>query len=324
MARGITQEQVNAAADALLAAGERPTVERVRAHLGTGSPNTVTRLLESWWQALGARLQAQERRMALPDAPEAVQALAAQLWTAALEAGRAHADAALAQDRAAATAEVREAAAERDAATAAAEVSQAEAEVARTEREQAQTRVADLQRLADLQAGQLNDAHALAERTQQALATAQADTAALRTQLDAVRQDAAATQAAHTAHLRQLEDRAHAEIDAARQQVRELRADAARAHAQPRQTEDGLRQALETARTALVAAEREAATQRGRAEALAQQVEALGDLPAVLRASLADGPKARGKRPSAPRAAKVPARGKPLAVRAARSTKKTP
>ncbi len=324
MARGITQDQVNAAADALLAAGERPTVERVRAHLGTGSPNTVTRLLDGWWQALGGRLEAQAQQLALPDAPEAVQALAAQLWSAALEAGRAHADAALAQDRAAAIAAVREAAADCDAATAAADASQAEAEAARTERDQAQTRVADLQRLADLQAGQLNDAHALAERTQQALATAQADIAALRTQLDAVRQDAAATQTAHTAHLRQLEDRAHAEIDAARQQVRELRSESARAQTQARQTEDGLRQALETARTDLAAAEREAATQRARAEALAQQVETLGDLPAVLRASLAESPKARGKRPTAPRAAKAPARGKPDAVRAARSPKRTP
>ena len=41
MARGITEEDVHSAADALVCAGERPTVERIRAHLGTGSPNTV-------------------------------------------------------------------------------------------------------------------------------------------------------------------------------------------------------------------------------------------------------------------------------------------
>lgn len=56
MARGITEQQVPAAADALVAGGERPTVERIRQHLGTGSPNTVTRWLESWWQPLGPRL----------------------------------------------------------------------------------------------------------------------------------------------------------------------------------------------------------------------------------------------------------------------------
>jgi hypothetical protein len=55
MARGITEAQVHAAADALVAAGERPTVERIRAHLGSGSPNTVTRLLDTWWAGLGPR-----------------------------------------------------------------------------------------------------------------------------------------------------------------------------------------------------------------------------------------------------------------------------
>ncbi len=48
MAKGITQEQVSAAADALVTAGERPTVEKIRAQLGTGSPNTVTRMLDTW------------------------------------------------------------------------------------------------------------------------------------------------------------------------------------------------------------------------------------------------------------------------------------
>ncbi len=58
MAKGITQDQVDTAADALVTSGERPTVERIRAFLGTGSPNTVTRMLEGWWQSLGRRLTA--------------------------------------------------------------------------------------------------------------------------------------------------------------------------------------------------------------------------------------------------------------------------
>jgi hypothetical protein len=48
MARGITQDQVNEAARSILTTGERPTVERVRIALGTGSPNTVTRMLDAW------------------------------------------------------------------------------------------------------------------------------------------------------------------------------------------------------------------------------------------------------------------------------------
>ena len=55
MPRGITQDQVNAA-DAILGTGENPTVEKVRAELGTGSPNTVTRMLDVWRGHLGERL----------------------------------------------------------------------------------------------------------------------------------------------------------------------------------------------------------------------------------------------------------------------------
>lgn len=66
MPRGITQDQVNQAADAITAAGERPTVERIRAHLGTGSPNTVTRMLDVWRQGLAERLQ---QASLLPELP---------------------------------------------------------------------------------------------------------------------------------------------------------------------------------------------------------------------------------------------------------------
>jgi len=40
--KGVQQDDVSRSADAILAAGNGPTVERVRAHLVTGSPNTVT------------------------------------------------------------------------------------------------------------------------------------------------------------------------------------------------------------------------------------------------------------------------------------------
>jgi hypothetical protein len=91
MAKGITQAQVDTAADALVIAGERPTVDRIRAFLGTGSPNTVTRMLETWWQSLGARLTAQQARAELPGVPESVAVLATQLWDAALQAAQAEA-----------------------------------------------------------------------------------------------------------------------------------------------------------------------------------------------------------------------------------------
>lgn len=56
MRTGVTIQDVTRAADQLLTAGERPTVEAVRALLGTGAPATVNRLLKDYYQALGGRL----------------------------------------------------------------------------------------------------------------------------------------------------------------------------------------------------------------------------------------------------------------------------
>ncbi|MGQ0801266.1 MAG: DNA-binding protein [Pseudomarimonas sp.] len=101
MARtGVTQAQVDVAADALLKAGERPTIERVRSHLGTGSPNTLVRLLNDWWSRLGERLIAQEAKLALPQAPKDVVDAASALWGSALESARRLASADMASERA--------------------------------------------------------------------------------------------------------------------------------------------------------------------------------------------------------------------------------
>lgn len=118
MARGIRQNEVNQAADALVGAGERPTVERLRAKLGTGSPNTITRMLDVWWAELGARLTAAVA-VAVPDAPDAVQRGFGGAWAQAVSAAREIATAELAlrdaelRDREAAVAAA-EAAADRD------------------------------------------------------------------------------------------------------------------------------------------------------------------------------------------------------------------
>ncbi|MDM0037039.1 DNA-binding protein [Variovorax sp. J22P271] len=49
-------EEVVEAADALLARGLKPTIERVRQHLGGGSPNTISPLLDVWFERLSARI----------------------------------------------------------------------------------------------------------------------------------------------------------------------------------------------------------------------------------------------------------------------------
>jgi len=82
VAGGITESGVHIAADELVAKGERPTVERIRTHLGTGSPNTVARWLETWWNRLGTRLQ--PARQDLEDAPAVLERLAGQWWELAL------------------------------------------------------------------------------------------------------------------------------------------------------------------------------------------------------------------------------------------------
>src|SRR3990167_6235798 len=56
--RGVQPDEVCAAADAVLAQGERPTIERVREHLGRGSPNTVAPMLDAWYASLAKRLDA--------------------------------------------------------------------------------------------------------------------------------------------------------------------------------------------------------------------------------------------------------------------------
>ena len=53
---GVTTVDVTLAADALLRQGLRPTIERIREHLGRGSPNTINPLLDQWWKTLAARL----------------------------------------------------------------------------------------------------------------------------------------------------------------------------------------------------------------------------------------------------------------------------
>lgn len=82
MPRGITQEQVNATADAILGAGKNPTVEKVRAELGTGSPNTIIRMLNVWRSQVGERLR---QLNALPEVPDAVGHAMIDLWRQAIE-----------------------------------------------------------------------------------------------------------------------------------------------------------------------------------------------------------------------------------------------
>jgi hypothetical protein len=85
-ARGITSADVDRAADALLRDGQRPTIEKVRARIGRGSPNTINPLLDAWWSRLAGRLDAGPA--ALHRLPEAVAQAAEGLWMQALNEAR--------------------------------------------------------------------------------------------------------------------------------------------------------------------------------------------------------------------------------------------
>lgn len=218
MPKGITQEQVNAAADALVAASERPTVEKVRAQLGTGSPNTVTRMLDAWRNQLGERLR---QFSALPDVPSPVGQAMMALWHLATE----HSERAIAGRFAE----------ERDALEAARVELAKERETWGTRLESAETNLARVQAAKDLAEhacatldSQLQDSHALrADLAQQrdrlqALCDQQSNTLqALRKQIEELQADSASERSRQAAYVRTLEDRAHQEIDRVRQESKQ-------------------------------------------------------------------------------------------------------
>ncbi|MCK0512933.1 DNA-binding protein [Aromatoleum buckelii] len=96
---GVGQRDVWEAADALLLTGFRPTVERIRGQIGRGSPNTVGPHLDSWFKALGSRIQDPAAFCASPGAPDAVTQAARTFWEAALTAARQACTDELTQDR---------------------------------------------------------------------------------------------------------------------------------------------------------------------------------------------------------------------------------
>lgn len=286
MAKGVTEYDVHGAADAILAGGERPTVERIRAHLGTGSPNTVTRWLKTWWRAAGARLAAQQTRLSLPEAPTEVVAVASQLWELALQRAGADAQARLADERAAlATAHdalaQRESAAQMHLQTAFEETAQAREALHTVE-----TRLADLQRLLDQQSAQLQDLQRERAESQSRLGELTSELTRMRAQAETAAIAAACERDTLLQQLRGSEDRAAAEIDRARQDAQRLKAEAKTRERQrhtelaaARQTSDALGRELQAAR-------RESDVQRARADALEQQLARLADLPATVEAAL--------------------------------------
>lgn len=86
--RGVQRQDVWDAADAVLLQGDKPTIERVRQHLGSGSPNTVGPHLDHWFRQLGKRISEPGTVAASYGIPDPVFQAAQQLWEAALSQTR--------------------------------------------------------------------------------------------------------------------------------------------------------------------------------------------------------------------------------------------
>lgn len=226
--RGVQIDEVWAAADAVLALGERPTIERVRQQLGSGSPNTVGPMLDGWYGSLAKRLQAPadtaEQNAAGPQVPLPAPVIRAAkaLWGRALQHSDERATAHFAQAR---------------------EELGAQAEALR----QAQDELArETQRLADRSAAytlamqardaQITDLGRLTQdlqqqlqASQQMLDTSRSDCAQLRRLADTDRRRQEARDVDHQTERSRLEERAqaqerrlNAEVDRARQESKRL------------------------------------------------------------------------------------------------------
>jgi DNA repair exonuclease SbcCD ATPase subunit len=271
MARGITQDQVSAAADALVTAGERPTVEKIRARLGTGSPNTVTRMLDTWRGSLAARLS---QVLALPDVPADVGQAFTEIWRLANAQAGSLAQAALAQEQNALLAAQTTLTQERKIWEIAVAEAQESAQGAGQAREVAETRLADVQRLVEQQAGHL------AELTQQRDAS-QRRAERLDEAFEAHKGSVAAEREAQAAHVRAIEDRAHAEVDRAREEAKALQAELR----QKKREASVVATRLETNEASARAAVRLANEQGARAKILDRQLARMDGLPAALLAA---------------------------------------
>lgn len=269
--RGVQTADVWDAADAVLMAGQRPTIERVRQKLGRGSPNTVAPMLEAWFAQLGQRLGSMSGGGAgnaaaqgtmtpgQPQPPTTVLDMAQSLWDAALDQARQaaqqqweSAQAELAQQRSQLTADRAEL--ERERQTLAQQHSTLEQMLALS-----RTQVADLtRRLADADVWRLEKEQSVAVLTNRL--------EDLRLQHKQLQQRMDDTVAAQAQERQRLQDRATEnehrllnEVDLARQETKAARQTLA---TRQKQWEEAARQAdeqLQTAQARLQAAETQTA-----------------------------------------------------------------
>jgi len=284
MARGITESDVHTAADELVAGGERPTVERIRGHLGTGSPNTVTRWLETWWKNLGTRLQPE--RPDLKDAPTVLAELAGQWWALALQHARDAALEDLAEARRELSAEREEHHRQQEELAKQTSEMRSLSEAADLSEKLATARATELQRLVEQLHAQIGELKQQLKSSHQRVELLEAARDSLDARVQEVQELARSERESLGEYVRSAEDRALRDVDQARQEVRLLQAQLAATVKRHAGIEADLRHAVERAQAAASSATAEADNQRGRSAALEEQLARLQSLPAEFEAAL--------------------------------------
>jgi chromosome segregation ATPase len=156
------------------------------------------------------------------------------------------------------------------------ERSRIDAAAARDAQAAAEQRFADHQRLVDQLQGQLRDIAAQRDKAQEHMDVLAQDLMRLGDKLEKQEKAYAAERASTAAHVRNVEDRAHTEVDRVREELKGTRAALTQSErASQAAREIAAREHKEHA-AQLRAAEREAAAQRARAEALEGQLKRLG------------------------------------------------
>ncbi|RBL68387.1 plasmid replication region [Pseudomonas sp. MWU13-2625] len=278
MAVGVPENEVFTAADAVLARGERPTVERVRLELGRGSPARVGGLLDIWWARLAERLSGETR---LPALPSEVSHAFVAVWQQAIRLAQGLAEQGLAEQRQVLEAERERLAQVEDQARRDLAKGRQQVIEAVTGRQAAESRLADLELLLVQRQTQIEEL----QQHRDALLLERHDTQqqnhALQQELQALRQKHEQDRADQDSYLRGVEDRAHREVDRARE---ESKAMAVQLKDAGRQVEQSARR-LESLQTQLSQAQQLAAAQLARADTLEQQLSHMRQMPEVKRKS---------------------------------------
>lgn len=285
MAVGVPEHEVFAAADAVLARGERPTVERVRLELGRGSPARVGGLLDQWWTRLAERLSGETRLPALP--AEVSQAFVA-VWQQAIHLAQGVAEQTLSEQRQVLAVERERAAAVEDQARLDAAQFRQQAADAVAGRQAAELRLADLELLLAQRQAQIEDLQQQREAVLHERSEAQQLNQALQQDLQEARLKAEQERVAQESYVRGVEDRAHREVDHAREEGKAM---SARLKETGRHVEQ-LQRRLESIQTELSQTQQRAAAQQARAETLEQQLTQLRQAAATKR-------KPRSRKPAA-------------------------